>query len=77
MVKVKVERETKGAKFKRIASHRTKRMLNDLRLLGNCANRNVYSYSRDDLSKIFNAIETEIKRVKSLFSRPNNKDFVL
>lgn len=77
MVKVKVEQETKGAKFKRIASHRTKRMLNDLRLLGNCANRNVYSYSRDDLAKIFSAIETEIKRVKALFSRPNNKDFVL
>lgn len=77
MVKVKVEQETKGAKFRRIASLRTKRMLNDLRLLGNCANRNVYSYSRDDVSKIFNAIETEIKRVKALFSRPNNEDFVL
>lgn len=77
MVKVKVEQETKGAKFRRIASLRTKRMLNDLRLLGNCANRNVYSYSRDDVLKIFNAIETEIKRVKSVFSRPNNKDFVL
>ena len=77
MVKVKVEWETKGAKFRRIASLRTKRMLNDLRLLGNCANRNVYSYSRDDVSKIFSAIETEIKRVKALFSRPNNEDFVL
>lgn len=77
MVKVKVERETKGAKFKRIASLRTKRMLNDLRLLGNCANRNVYSYSRDDLSKIFNTVETEIKRVKALFSRPNNENFML
>lgn len=77
MVKLKVEGESKHAKFRRIASVRTKRILNGLRLLGNCANKNTYSYAREDISKIFSAINRETKRVRTLFDKPNNEDFTL
>lgn len=70
MVKPKVDDETKEAKFKRIATARTLKVLEDLRLLGNCANTSTYSYTKDDVNKIFSTIEKELKRVKSLYDRP-------
>ena len=70
MVKQKVEGETKEEKFKRIASARTQRILEDLRLIGNCANTGTYQYSKEDINKIFSTIEKEVKRVKSLFDKP-------
>jgi len=77
MVKEKVEGETKVDRFKRIAEARTQRILNDLRLLGNCSNKSVYGYNEEHLKKIFAAIEGEIRRVKSLFSNDKNKKFSL
>jgi hypothetical protein len=73
MVKPKVERETKNAKFKRIASGRTSRILEDLRLLGNCANTGNYTYTENEVTKIFSAIEKELKRTKSLFDKPKTE----
>ena len=72
MAKPKVLGEDKADKFKRIASYRTQRMLTDLRLLGNCANRSTYSYSETDVNKIFGAIEKELKRVRALFASSSN-----
>lgn len=68
MSKISVKNENKGDKFKRIASARTLRILNDLRLLGNCANTSTYSYSEADINKIFSVVEKELRRVKSLFA---------
>lgn len=73
MVKEKVEKETKEERFKRIAEARTLRTLNDLRLLGNCANNGVYSYTEQDINKIFSALDRELKRVKGLFDKPKNE----
>lgn len=60
--------ETKETRFKRIAARRTQVVLDALRKLGNCANRGSYTYSNDDVSKIFDAVDSELKRVKMLFS---------
>ena len=73
MSKVSVKNETKEDKFKRIAAARTLRILDDLRLLGNCANTGTYSYSEEDISKIFSAIEKEVRRIKILFNKPETK----
>ena len=73
MVKPKVDGETKQEKFKRIASARTQRILEDLRLLGNCANTATYQYTEEDVNKIFSTIEKEVKRVKTLFDKPKVK----
>lgn len=68
MPKISVKNENKSDKFKRIASARTLRILNDLRLLGNCANISTYSYSEADINKIFSTIEKDLRRVKALFA---------
>jgi len=72
MAKIRVEGESKEERFKRIASLRTHRVLNDLRLLANCSNKSIYSYKEEDITKIFNAIEKELKRIKALFSKPES-----
>ncbi len=68
--------ETKEEKFKRIASLRTQRILNDIRLLGNCSNRSGYAYSEEEVSKIFEAIKEKLESTRQLFSTsaPKLKD---
>ena len=73
MVKTKFENETKEQKFRRIATARTRRILEDFRLLGNCANRGTYSCTKEDVNKIFTAVESELKRVKAMFSKPKKE----
>jgi len=73
MVKIKVASENKHDKFRRIATARTSKILDNLRLLGNCSNTGHYSYSEAEITKIFSAIEKEMKRVKTLFNRPKTE----
>ena len=61
--------EGKEERFKRIATRRVQRLLDDLRLLGNCARTGTYSYTEDDVNKIFNTIDKEYKRVRLLFDK--------
>jgi len=63
-------KETKEDRFKRIASKRTEKVLDALRKLGNCSNRGIYGYFSEDVSKVFSAVDSELKRIKILF---NNK----
>lgn len=65
--------EIKSERFKRIAEGRTNRIIEALRLLGNCSNRSNYSYTDEEVKKIFSAIEAEVKETKLKFqskSRP-------
>jgi hypothetical protein len=66
----------KEERFKKIATRRTKRILEDLRRLGNCSNKGNYYYSKEDVDKIFTAIQNEYTRVKALFERKGT-DFTL
>lgn len=75
MVKPKILDETRNDKFRRIAASRTQRILDDLRLLGNCSNTSVYEYSDEEISKIFNMVDKELKRVKGLFDKPKKEKF--
>lgn len=59
--------ETKRQRFVRIAENRTNKIIDMLRLLGNCSNKSNYDYDEDDIRKIFNAIEKEIKNAKNAF----------
>ncbi len=60
--------ETRHERFQRIAESRTNRIIDQLRLLGNCSNRSNYEYSEDEVKKIFSAIESEIRAQKSRFA---------
>ena len=70
--------ETKEQRFKRIASKRTEKILDALRKLGNCSNRGIYGYSNEDVSKIFSAVDSELRRIKVLFnSKAKSNKFTL
>ena len=49
--------ETKRERFVRLAEARTNKILDMLKLLGNCSSKSNYEYTDDDVKKIFNAIE--------------------
>ena len=73
--KQKVDRKAiKEERFKRIAGRRVQEILDKLRLLGNCANRANYSYTDEQVRKIFNAIEDEWKKVKMEFNKGKSKN---
>lgn len=66
--------ETRRQRFKRIAGARTNKILDILKLLGNCSNTGNYEYSENDVKKIFNAIETEVKASKAKFIKSTKKN---
>ena len=69
--------ETAHDRFKRLATYRTNTILERLRVLGNCSNRQVYEYTKDDIDKIFNAIEKVVKETKAKFRVPDKDKFKL
>ena len=68
----------KQERFKRLATTRTNSVLKALNTLGHCSNRSAYSYSEDEVKKIFSEIENTVRDIKSKFHYPrNNKNFSL
>ena len=60
--------ETKSQSFKRIATNRANNILKNLQLLGNLSNTNNYTYTSIEVSKIFKAIEDEVRIAKTRFT---------
>lgn len=72
-----MENESKSNRFKRVAERRTKGVLRDLRILGNCGNKGNYSYTPDQIRKIFSEVEQAIKEAKGKFHLSRDKEFKL
>lgn len=67
--------ESKRERFIRLAEARTNKILDMMRLLGNCSNKNNYEYTEQDIQKIFNTLERELKNTKAKFNiREESKD---
>ena len=64
--------ESKSVRFVRIAEARTNKIIDMIQLLGNCSNRATYDYSKEDVKKIFGAIENELRLAKSKFDIGEN-----
>jgi hypothetical protein len=62
--------EDKHSKFRRLAVMRGERVLKDLDLLSNLANRNNYSYTDEEVKVLFGAIDDALRSAKGSF---NNK----
>ena len=60
--------ETKRERFVRLAEARTNKILDMMKLLGNCSSKANYEYTDEDVRKIFNAIEKELKNTRSKFN---------
>lgn len=70
--------DNKRERFKRLGEYRTNEVLKRLKVLGNCANRSAYSYTEDEINKIFIEIDKMVKSVKAKFHFNNsNKEFKL
>ena len=63
-----MESMTKQEKFRILTEKRVTRAIKDIRLIGNLANKNNYSYSEKDGTKICAALETELKLLRMKFS---------
>lgn len=59
--------ETKRERFVRLAEARTNKILEMMRLLGNCSSKANYEYTDDDIKQIFSALEKELKNTKNRF----------
>ena len=55
--------------FKKLAIHRVPRALNSIKLIGNLSNRSSYSYSGEDVEKIFTEINKSINKLKKNYRR--------
>lgn len=71
----KIKRE----RFVKIAENRTNKIISMIKLLGNCSNKNNYTYTDDDVKQIFSAIDQELRITKSKFQeiQIDKKEFKL
>ena len=60
---------TKRERFKKVAVQRTNKVINYIRLLGNCSNSSLYDYTDADVEKIFSAIEGSVKDARRKFTK--------
>jgi hypothetical protein len=67
-------KEEKRERFIKVAENRTNKILKTIKLLGNCANKNNYDYTEDEIKTIFNAIEQEVKKAKLKFDNSSEKE---
>ncbi len=61
-------------RFLKIASKRTNKIISDIRLLGNCGNTNNYEYTKEEVDKMFKAIEKSLEEAKSKFDYGSSKE---
>ena len=66
-------KETKRERFVRLAEARTNKIINMIKLLGNCSNQSLYEYSQKDISKIFNVINSELDSAKQRFNKQDSQ----
>ena len=57
----------KRANFEKVAGKRITYIIDKIKLLGNCANRNNYEYHEDDISKMFSAIRSQLKETEKRY----------
>jgi hypothetical protein len=63
--------------FVRLAENRTRQAMKALRLIGNLSNKSNYSYSEQDVSKIFRVLEAELKYARRRFNENRNSTKVV
>lgn len=65
--------DTKEQRFIRVAEARTTKIIKMIRLLGNCSNKNNYTYTEKDIEKIFCGIQDELKTARAKFNHTSEK----
>jgi hypothetical protein len=60
--------EQRRADFRRLATRRTNRILERIRILSNCANKYAYEWTQDEIDRIFEAIDRELSETRGKFA---------
>ncbi|CAN1535692.1 hypothetical protein MCETALH18_01602 [Methylophilaceae bacterium] len=69
--------ENKNDKFRRLATKRTNDIISKIRILGNLSNKSSYTYSDEEVQKIFKVIEDQLKDTKNSFLSKKKREFSL
>ncbi|MBN1294426.1 MAG: hypothetical protein JXB48_21495 [Candidatus Latescibacteria bacterium] len=69
--------ETKEQRFRRVVEKRVQRVLDSIRSLSHCSNKRMYAWNTDQLSKIWNAIDKELKQCKTSYESAEPEEFRL
>ena len=64
-------------RFVALAQKRVVRAIKDIRLIGNLSNRNNYEYTEEDVNKIVNALDLELRNLKSRFKQSSQSDEIV
>jgi len=67
LVKPKIKDESKKERFQRLATLRTRKVLESIRILSNCSYNGLYEYNDEEINQIFKAIEKNLKVAKGKF----------
>jgi len=60
-------------RFENVAARRTQKILDFMDSLSNCANRNNYEYTQEDVRKMFSAIKERLKVAEAAFDKELNR----
>ena len=69
-----MKNESKRDRFRRLAQRRTNLVINRLRILGNCAAKGRYEYAKEDMERIFLAIDRRLNKTKAKFDLPTDRE---
>lgn len=69
--------ESRHEKFKRIGEKRTKRILKEIEILANLSNTHNYEFNEEEVNKIFEVLDTQLKEARNKFIIKRSKDFKL
>lgn len=62
-------KSVKRARFEKVASNRVQKVIDYLGLIQNCANRNNYEYTSDDVEHMFGEITKALKDARAEFAK--------
>ena len=63
------QRESKRARFERLAQRRVTTALKQIRLIGNLANRGNYDYTDEHVRQLLDALEGEMRHLRKRFQQ--------
>jgi len=79
LINIYMEKSEKRLRFEKVASNRVQKVIDFLNLLQNCANRNSYEYTEEDVEHMFSEITRTLKETRAKYqaelSRTNKTGF--
>ena len=60
-------------RFLEIGEARTNAVLNKIRILSHCSNRSLYSYTPEEINKVFKTIDEELAHARAKFKLEQSK----